>query len=508
MVSVRRSAREFSSQNLALAITLTFVLLRLLASIYTGLGTNEAYAIASGRAMSLSYFDHPPLHFWLAHLGELLFGDTRGVRLPFILLGGGTSWLMFAFTRRLFGDSAGVWAVLALNLSGFFGFVSASWILPDGPLNFFLLAAALALVPIAEGKDASLQRWLSAGLLTGLGALSKYHAIFFAGDFFLYMLATSERRRLLLTPGPWLAALTALAVFSPVLIWNAEHHWISFGFQGGRAKSHHFDPGLFFSLLVAQFALLTPWVAVPLLRGITQGLSRNDPLSRFVLWLGLPMALFFSLVPLWSDGGMVHWAMPGWLVLLPLAGRYLAEESAIKHWPKRWALGSAALFVLIVALFCVEVQTGWLGATLPGIFRRGDPTAEYVEWRSLAPLFKEQDVFDRRRGFVLTSGWREASKIDQGLGGRYRVMVATKDPRNFAIDVHDLGFQGREGWIILRTDVSPAIRATVLRCFSSVSAPSTITLSRGSRPDAELAIWRGERYLPARCNVRRMDGSQ
>ncbi|HSM96936.1 MAG TPA: glycosyltransferase family 39 protein, partial [Rhizomicrobium sp.] len=176
MESIQRSPRGAANQ--ALAITVAFVLLRLVASFYVGLGTNEAYAIASGRAMSLSYFDHPPLHFWLAHLGEGIFGDTRGVRLFFILMGGGTSWLMFAFTRRLFGDRAGVWAVLSLNLSGFFGFVSASWILPDGPLNFFLLAAALALAPIGEGKPLSLRRWLAAGLLTGLAALSKYHAIF------------------------------------------------------------------------------------------------------------------------------------------------------------------------------------------------------------------------------------------------------------------------------------------------------------------------------------------
>lgn len=505
MDSIWPGARKLSSENQALAITLAFVLLRLVVSLYIGLGTNEAYAIASGRAMSLSYFDHPPLHFWLAHLGELLFGDTRAVRLLFILLGAGTSWLMFLLTRRLFGERAGVWATLALNLSGFFGFVSASWILPDGPLNFFLLAAALVLAPMLEGKGLSIQRWMMAGLFTGLAALSKYHGIFFAGEFFIYMIVDSARRPLLLKPGPWLAALLALAVFSPVLIWNAEHHWISFSFQGSRAESHHFGAGLFLSLLVAQLALLTPWVAVPLLRGISQGFSRSDPQSRFALWLGLPMALFFSLVPLWSDTGMVQWAMPGWLLLLPLAGQYLAKEAAWKSWPQRWAAGSAGVFVVIIVLFCAEVQTGWLGTAFSGVFRRGDPTVEYVEWRPLASQISERNLTGGERGFVLTSGWREAAKIDQGLGGHFRVLVVSDDPRNFAIDVHDRNFQGEDGWIVLRTDVSPAARTNVLHCFSEVSTPSTITLSRGGRPDAELAVWRGSGYLPTRCNMRRIN---
>ncbi|HSM95039.1 MAG TPA: glycosyltransferase family 39 protein, partial [Rhizomicrobium sp.] len=373
------------------------------------------------------------------------------------------------------------------------------------PLNFFLLAAALALAPIGEGKPLSLRRWLAAGLLTGLAALSKYHAIFFAADLFLYMLVTPERRSQLLTPGPWFAALAALIVFSPVLLWNVEHHWVSLGFQGGRAQSHHFGPGLFLSLLLAQLALITPWVAFPLLRGIANTMTGGDPRVRFVLWLGLPIALFFSFVPLWSDGGMVQWAMPGWLLLLPLAGRYLAEQSAHKKWPGLWAAGSAALFVIVAALFCGEVQKAWLGDALPGIFRRGDPTAENYEWRMLASQVNKRSVADSRRDFILSSGWRDASKIDQGLDGRYRVLVSGDDPRNFAVAADDRDFQGRDGWIVLRAGVSPTQRAAILNCFSRISRPSAISLARGARPDAELVVWRGQGYLPGRCDVQRMD---
>ena len=41
-------------------------MLRFLVAASTGLGVDESYAVAVARQYSLSYFDHPPLHFWIA----------------------------------------------------------------------------------------------------------------------------------------------------------------------------------------------------------------------------------------------------------------------------------------------------------------------------------------------------------------------------------------------------------------------------------------------------------
>ena len=222
---------------------------------------------------------------------------------------------MFALTRRLYGENAGVWATLALNLSIFYSLESGNWILPDGPLNFFLLASALVLAPVAEEQQQlDAWRWPVAGLLIGLAALSKYHALIFAAGMFFFLLTSRSGRRMLAIPGPWLAAFVALVVFSPVLFWNHSHGWMSLRFQGGRAVHHHLGIGIFLSLLFAQLALLSPWIVIPLFAGFRQAKPRNDERARFLLWLGVPAAFFFSVVPLWSDGGMVQWAFPGWLL--------------------------------------------------------------------------------------------------------------------------------------------------------------------------------------------------
>jgi hypothetical protein len=496
------SMGDLRACHLALAVTAAFLLLKLVICPFIGLGTNEAYAVASGRVFSLSYFDHPPLHFWLAQLGAMAFGDTCWARLPFIALGAGSSWLIFALTRSLFGARAGVWAMLAFNLSIFFCLVAGNWMLPDGPLNFFLLAAALTLAPLAKGGQLSMMRWAAAGVLAGLAALSKYHGLVFVAGVFAFLVSSGWGRRVLGTAGPWLAALVTVAVFSPVLTWNARHGWISFGFQTARAGTgHHFGGGLFLSLLVAQVALISPWVAWPLARGLARARPSSDEGTRFLLWLGLPIAIFFTVAPLWSDDGMVQWAMPGWLLLLPLAGKYLADEASLHHWPRAGLAVSATLFLLFVLGFVMETQSGWLGSRFPHIFRRGDPTADNVEWRPLGSIINRVNLSDDDRMFVLTSGWRDAAKIDQGLAGDYRVAAVSNDPRNFAIGIDAKAWAGRDGWIVLENAGLPAQISALKSCFASVGVPSTLAIQRGARADAKLTIWRGDGFTPEGCRL-------
>lgn len=493
VVGARSGAHRFTNMQQALALTLVFAALRLAVCALTGLGANEAYAVASGRLWSLSYFDHPPLHFWLAQMSAMAFGDTRWARLPFIALGTGSSWLVFVLTRSLYGARAGLWGTLVFNLSLFFSLIAGSWILPDGPLDFFLLAAAVAMAPIAKKKELTLGRWIVAGLLVGLAALSKYHGLVFAAGAFGFLLSSPQGRAALHKPGPWLAVLAAAIVFSPVLIWNAQHAWVSFRFQGSRAGGHHFGGRLFLSLFVAQIALLMPWAAWPLAQGAIVARPHRDMSARFLLWLGLPMLLFFMFVPLWSDGGMVQWAMPGWLMLLPLAGRLLAVHSRRDRWPHIWAYGSAGLFGIVVALGVAEIQTGWLGNSSPHIFRRGDPTADNVEWTRLAAVIPPDSS-----SFVLSTEWRDASKIDQALGGSYHVAVLSSDPRNFGIGLNLDNWRGRNGWIVGRPSARPQL-LSLGRCFAETGFVSRVIIARGKRPDAVLDIWHGQDFRPQSC---------
>ena len=133
-----------SPERLAIGLILAFSVYRLVLAATLGLGVDEAYGIGVSHDLDLSYFDHPPLNYWIAHAFIPLLGDGRELRLPFIALFAATNWTLYLLTRHLFDAAAGVWAVLALNLSMFFA-AAGGWILPDGPLMLVLWPPAIGL---------------------------------------------------------------------------------------------------------------------------------------------------------------------------------------------------------------------------------------------------------------------------------------------------------------------------------------------------------------------------
>src|SRR5438105_3135358 len=102
----------------AVLIFATF-LARLLLASALGLGIDESYMVAAGRKLQLSYFDHPPIAWWMAWAAAHLTGSESAVvvRLPFIALFAVTTFLMYRLASTLFSREAGFWAAVLLNLA-------------------------------------------------------------------------------------------------------------------------------------------------------------------------------------------------------------------------------------------------------------------------------------------------------------------------------------------------------------------------------------------------------
>ena len=318
----------------AVAILVAFTLARVGFALTLGLGVDEAYTLVVSRPLQLSYFDHPPLHQWIAHYSALVLGEGALARLPFVALFAFSSWLLFVLARRLYGAKAGLIALVALNATPFFFASAGSWIVPDGALVAALLGAAIFIARIAlveEGppaatRPAPLSDWLSLGLCFGLAGLSKYSALLSALGAAVFLLTQPKSRADFGTPKPYLAALVALVVAAPVLLWNAENHWVSFAFQGGRGVPSgriHFDRVL--AMAGGQLAYLTPWIGAGLIGAfVVRGRSGFSAADRLCLALALPAIIVFTLVPLWGARGLPHWPMPGWLFLYPMLGGWLS----------------------------------------------------------------------------------------------------------------------------------------------------------------------------------------
>src|SRR5215471_20433785 len=73
------------------------------------LSYGEAYYVATARHFALSYFDHPPLSFWIAAAAMKLTGSDALIilRLPFIMIFAATTWLIYRVGALLFGEWSG-----------------------------------------------------------------------------------------------------------------------------------------------------------------------------------------------------------------------------------------------------------------------------------------------------------------------------------------------------------------------------------------------------------------
>ncbi len=342
--------------RLALAVAGYSVLLRAVYGATIELTPQEAYYWLYGQHLALGYLDHPPMIAWLIRAGTTLFGNHEGAVRIFPQL----CWLvsaacLYALARRAYGRSAGAVAVLLLaTLPGFFDFGFGAT--PDAPL---LAAWAGALLGCYRALVQNQSRgWYIAGLALGLGMLSKYSIGLLGLPILAWLVLDPPSRHWLRRPQPYLAALLALALCTPVLVWNAQHQWVSFWFQSVRRLNEHdgAHPLQFLSILLG---LLTPvglvGVAAALWRG---GFTR--PQARFAwLFTVLPLMVFaaYSL----QASTKYNWTGPVWLGAMP------ALAGAIAAWRPGagWLLGQPLWRA--TALGCLVVVGSMLALVQEGI---------------------------------------------------------------------------------------------------------------------------------------------
>ena len=472
---------------MVLWLVLATGVLRLATAGTMGLGMDEAYTTAISRDLHLSYFDHPPLHQWIAHAAGQAFGYGRWVRLPFVALFAGSTWLMYRLGARLFGAQAGFWAALALNLTAFFGVAAGTWVLPDGPLVFFELGAALTLARILFPNDGEAERpwplWLAAGTWIGLAALSKYQAVTVALGFGLAFLILPEGRRRIVHPAPYVAKVLAIAIVLPVIVWNAEHQWISFTFQAGRGTAHKFNPGGLLTALVGEAGLLTPWVAVPLVWAAVKAMRGREPKAWFLLIAAAPTVVLFNLLPLVGAKVLPHWPMPGWLLLFPLLGAALA--TSVRAWPVRWAWASGAALAAIWAVAVSDAATAWIKDAVPSL--KTDPTAEAMDWRRLRTELDRRGLL-KPGTFVVAAEWNEAGKIDQAVGDAAPVLVFNGDPREYAFREPSDRFLHHDALIVGRGPTVKQELARIAPHFASLTPLPDVTVGRGDKDEVRLTV--------------------
>ena len=456
-------------------LILTTTLVRMLFGWGIELGIDESYMVVAGRgALRLGYFDHPLVSWWMSNLAARLAGSEAAlvVRLPFILLFAVSTWLMFRITAEIVGERAGLWAAIAFNLAPVMGITSGGWVLPDGPLVAALLGATLcALHALSRG---TWRWWLGFGAFSGLAMLSKYTAVLPLAGFAGFLICNRTTRLWFARPQPYWALALALLVFSPVLIWNAGNGWASLAFQGGRAAASRLNLFGPIITLAGEALFLLPWIWAGLMLTLWRGLAAVDTRVRLLCWMALPAIVLFAVVSLWSRQILFHWATPGYLMLFPLLGAYLAGRS----WARNAATATAVMLAIAMALVATEARLQW--APLPPDF-----TLPIRDWSALrAPL--------QATGLPIAAvSWSDAGKAGIGLGPDIPIFCLNVDAREFRFATRPP--QGGDVVIVAPRRTLAAIRQTYIGEFQTIEALPPIKIGESEIP---IFIGRGLKTWP------------
>jgi dolichol-phosphate mannosyltransferase len=377
-------------------------LLRLIYSGQVEMLPEETYYWNYARHLDIGYLDHPPMVAWLIWLGTNVFGTTEfGVRFGALCAGIVASFFVYRLTRNLFDEASALVALVLMQLLPFF-FFAGILMTPDAPMTaawaallYFLeraLLAGRATERSASESPPGASAWWGVGLALGLGLLSKYTIGMLVPAMLIFIAWDAQSRTWLRNWRPYVAGLLALALFFPVIYWNATHEWASFAFQTSRRLAERPQFAVH-KLILSALILLTPVGAASLAASLwskghapAQALRRRRFLQLSIL---TPLAVFF----LFSLRHEVKFDWTGalWIAAVPPLASAVASSSSqgVRAWSRRaWTPTLVTLMLIYGAAFHYFV----LG--LPGVGYSKHMELVPVGWRSLGEQVAriEQDI--------------------------------------------------------------------------------------------------------------------
>lgn len=302
-------------------------LIRLGLAMLFPLTADESYYWLWSKHLSLSYVDHPPMIALINYLMTFGRENLFMIRLGAVLITTLIAITLYLLAREVFNEKIAFWSAVLFQIVPHFVVVWLTMFV-ELPLALFWTASLLILTKIFISKNSELRTqnpelWYLLGLTVGLGCLSKYTMFLFWPCLVIFFVLSPENRFWLKRKEPYLCFLLSAVGFLPVLIWNAQHNWVSFVFHGTKAVGEAWGAGVL-PFVGDQLVHFTPFLLFALYNVFRYGLKKNSGTKLLFSFSAPVLILFFLLsakVKIWA-----HWPAVGYIAALPLTINYLMEK--------------------------------------------------------------------------------------------------------------------------------------------------------------------------------------
>jgi membrane-associated phospholipid phosphatase len=402
------------------------------------LSSDEAQYWDWSRRLAMSYYSKGPMIAYLISFGTFLFGDTAfGVRILAVVFSALSSFFLYMLGKSIYDEQVGLYSALLLQIIPLFSTFGIIFTI-DSPFIFFWILSlflfwqtvnvkktnTLPIPPFphpggfAEAKEkggkggfeehgqSTIAYWLLLGVAVGFGLLTKYTMAFFYPCALFFLWFSKEQRKLLLTKGPSIAFITSLIVFSPVILWNAGHDWVTFRHTAGQihvAEGLTISPESFLEFLGSQFGVVTPLLFVLTLVSLWK--VRKNRGGNFLFWFSVPVLVFFLLKSIQAKV-QANWALPGYITGIVAFSAFYARGFFTAGKGKKILIAAA----VSLSIFITTV------AHYPSLLRLPvsvDPTSKLDGWKELGEevtKFYEQ-MSHNRPVFIFSDHYQVTSEL-------------------------------------------------------------------------------------------------
>jgi len=330
------------------------------------IGDDEAHYWQYSQNIDLSFYDHPPMTAYLIKITTAVFGDTdfgvhSGAMVCFLI----SSILLFFLTNRLFDVKTAFYTVLLFNITPVY-FIGSLLTIPDAPLSIFWILYIYLMYILIKTDSAKLinMTWIVSGIAMGLILLSKYTGILLFCTAILYVLLIPKLRKYIIKPQIYIAFFISMIIFSPVLTWNYNYDFVSFGYQFFHGVGNYNPAGtvlkinwnIFLQNIIAQIGFISPvlfgfMVYIVIKYALTYrklGPDRKQAVL-FLLVFSVPQLVFFGIIGLFKEI-LPHWPALSYIPLLILSVSDITYNARFKKMKLNLIFITAILISMIIVL--------------------------------------------------------------------------------------------------------------------------------------------------------------